>query len=262
MRYCLCLLAAAMAFAPAAHCQNSRAHPRAIVVDLANLSSAKYALLQRSTTDSLVNELVKRDLFEVASRKEVDDAAKARGMRPPYSDRDLGVVARDIGARFVITGELREADIRTVGGTREYLLGLVVRVRDIQLDEVVNGAAEWGDAPEPPDGRSSDGLLYVEAAASAAFRVVARLEDHKPIEGTIMNSLGPAKLVMNRGMGHGVRGKQEFVIYRDGRRVGRARVFKAFGDFTELVPIDATGGIRPEDRALAVFPEPKLGKKP
>jgi hypothetical protein len=66
--------------------------------------------------------------------------------------------------------------------------------------------------------------------------------------------------MLNRGAGHGVKKDQVFVVYRNGIAVGRARAARVSQTYTELRVTDNTLGIQPQDRAAAIFPEPKFEK--
>lgn len=242
-------------FAAAAAAQDA---PRALVADVTNESKAPYTVVGRVATDTLALELVKSGVYDVISRTAVERAAKLRGMKGPFNADDLASLARDLDARLIISGEIRTASIRNKDRQRQADLGLVVRVLDLQAgSELINGAAEHGDALDSQDGHKSDGLLYMDAAISAAVHCANRIATFRPLEGTILNSSGQGFVVLNRGVSHGMKKKQEFIVYRRGIRVGRLGILRLDTSYTDMSILD-NQGIQPGDHAVAVFPEPKL----
>jgi len=232
--------------------------PRAIIMDFANASKDQHAMTVRIATDTVALELTTRNIYNVLARQEVERVAKRLGLNSPLNQDDLVVLAKELGIDLLVTGEIRYVETRMRDRKREIEVGLIVRVYNVALGEMMNGAAERGIATDAPEGRKSDGEMLMDAAASAAVRAVARLKDYRPITGTILNSQGHDVIILNRGVGHGVRKKQEFLVFRDNVRVGRLRVLKVYPSYAELTVVESTAGIRPEDQALAVFPEPKF----
>jgi hypothetical protein len=232
--------------------------PRALVADFVSSAGNLPALALRTATDAVAMELQARKVCEVVTRPEMERAARARGLQPPYRDEDLRILARDLAAAVVVTGEIRSVEDRREGDRPVIEVGLIVRIRHVALDEMINGAAERGSAIEPSNGSKTRSALLMEAANSAGVRAVARIADYRPLTGTILNSEGSGIVVLNRGSSHGVKGRQEFVVFREGARVGRVRVYKLFPQFTEMRVTESAGGIQPQDRAVAVFPEPKF----
>jgi hypothetical protein len=260
MRYLRIGLAAALLcvlLPPPPACADEE-RPRALVADFVSSAGNLPALALRAATDTVAMELQARNVCEAVTRPEMERAARTRGLQAPYRDEDLRVLARDLGAAVVVTGEIRSVEERREGGRPAIEVGLIVRIRHVALDEMINGAAERGSALEPADGSKTRSALLMEAANSAGVRAVARIADYRPLTGTILNSEGSGLVVLNRGSSHGVKGKQEFVVFREGARVGRVRVYKLFAQFTEMRIVESAGGIQPQDRAIAVFPEPKF----
>jgi hypothetical protein len=66
--------------------------------------------------------------------------------------------------------------------------------------------------------------------------------------------------MLNRGVSHGVKARQEFIVYRGSKRVGRVQARKPSSSYTELTVLENSGGIQPQDRVVSLFPEPRLAK--
>lgn len=237
----------------------SKGPARAIVADFYNASQDRHTTLIRIVTDAVALELHKAGAYEVVARQEVDRAMKARRLEPPYHETDLAAIGKELDSQIVVTGEIHHVQIRTKGGQKEVEVGLIVRVRDTALGELVNGAAERGTVVDT--GGKPEVLMVMDAASNAAYRAAARLAAYRPVMGTILNTAGRGPVVINRGSGHGIQRKQEFVVFRDGFRVGRIRVQTIHPSYAEMEVLDGTGGIRPEDKALSIFPDPRFTGK-
>ncbi len=257
MRTLLPLLALVAVMPPA----GASARPqRAIVADVVNAADRRQMIAQ-AATDALMLELTKNGAYEVLSRQEFNRAAKDRHLQAPYSENDLRLLARDLQADVLVTGEIHHVDFRIRDRQKELEVGIVVRVRSFAVGEMVNGAAERGYATDAQDGKKPEGLLAMEAAESAANRAAMKLATYQPVVGTVLNTAGNGFVIINRGADSGIRGKQEFIAVRDGVRVGRMKVMSVRPSHTELAVVENVGGIRPEDQAVAVFPEPRFGPR-
>jgi hypothetical protein len=244
----------------APHAARASGPPVAIVAETVNSSRDTHTTLARATTDALAVELARKNVYEVVSRKEMERAAKERGLRAPYSETDLQAIAKEAGASIVVTSEIKSVEPIAREKSRGIEVGLIVRARDAASGELVNGAAERAYALEAADGTKTEGLLAMDAASGASARAVAKMAVYTPISGTILSSAGTRGMVLNRGAGHGVKKKQEFLIFRNDILVGRARAGNVSPSYTELHVIENTLGIQAQDHVLSVFPEPKLDK--
>lgn len=253
----LCLVVRAPIYAQGG---DKRALPRVVVTDFFNTSKERHTIMLRSAADALAIELTKAGAYEVVARQEVDRVASRLKMTAQMREEDFVAIAKQVGATLLVIGELRYVDWYTKDKAREVEVGIIVRVKDIASGEFVNGAAERGTNTDLPGGKKPDGVMLVDAAGSAVYRAAAKMASYRPIEATVMNTAGRGLVVINRGTGHGVRGKQEFLVIRDGAIVGRLKAFQVFPSHSEMTVVDNRLGIRPEDRALSVFPEPKFGK--
>lgn len=234
--------------------------PRAIVLGFENLTKYPYATMTQSARETLAKEGERAGLWEVVTSSEIEAGAKRSGRMVPASLRDYVRFAPEVEADWIVFGEIRAVEIEKRGTDRARRVGMTVRVHSVALDELCSGAAVWGETPEPANSKRSEGLLLIDAASAAAVLAVRRMTDFVPVTGTVMNSQGSGAIVVNRGGGHGIRKKQEFLFFRNTRRVGRGRVTGVWPDHCEVLLTDS-GGVRPEDRAIAVFPEPKLHAK-
>ncbi len=234
---------------------------RAIVADVTNASRDRHTMTNRAATDALAMELTKAGAYEVVSRSELERAAKDHHLQPPFGPDDVAAIAKDVGAEVLVTGEIHHVDFRVRDRQKEYEVGLIVHAKDIGLGETVNGAAARGFAYDALDGHKPEALLIMEAAQSAAARAAEQMASFRPIVATILNTAGFGRILMNKGAGDGIRPRQEFVALRYGARVARLRVVYVHPQDSELAIVENTGGIQPQDIAVALFPEPKFGPR-
>jgi hypothetical protein len=235
-----------------------RSMPVAIIADFTNTSRDRHSTLSPTATDAVAVELMKRNVYEVLSRSELERTAKNLGLRAPFRPDDLLKVARELKADVIVTGEIASISNRGRDESRGIEAGLIVRVKDVELEELVNGAAVRAYSSESADGQKTEGAQALDAVTAAAFRAVQRIAAYQPVTGTILNNSTTRGLVLNRGSGHGIKRRQEFIIFRNNIAVGRARVTAVSPSYSELIVTDNTLGIQGQDRALAVFPEPKF----
>src|SRR5437762_14240491 len=93
--------------------------PRAIVADFENVSRDRHTAIARTATDAVAVELSRRNVYEVVGRQELDRVARTRGIQPPYREQDLRVMARELDASLIVTGEVRHVDFRIKDDQKE-----------------------------------------------------------------------------------------------------------------------------------------------
>jgi hypothetical protein len=256
------LVAAICLVLPAiANAQDAPKPQRAVLAGVVNSTKDRHTIMLRTTADALRMEFIKNNTYDVVPWPEIEHAAKLLKMENPSTEDDFIAIAKKVDAPFVIIGEIKSIDIRTRDKAKEVEVSLVVRVRDAASDDLINGAAERGDARDAPNGKKTEALMIVDAAESAAVRCAARIASYKPLDGTILNSPGNGPIVLNRGMGHGVKAKQEFSVYRGGIKVGKLQVGKVFPQYSELGVVQNLAGIQPGDHVVSVFAEPRFTSK-
>ncbi len=238
--------------------QTGKSAPRALVADAFCSVSDPHGVVARAATDALASALNRQGVYSVIAASALERAARARRMEPPYEPSELRALAGELKADYVLTSDVQRITRRTRDGRAWIEVGIVVHVREAETWELANGAAELAAVHDAAEAGSAPSLAYMEAAAAAAERCAARIAAYKPIVGTVLNSSGSDILVINRGAEHGVRPRMEFRVFRRGQPVGRVRVFKVMGGYTQVKVMEGAGGIGPEDRAVAVFPEPRL----
>src|SRR5258708_1771576 len=229
----------------AAICQETPKPVRAVLAGVVNTSKDLHTIMLRTTADALRMELVKNGTYDIIPWAELEHVAKMLKIGTPTTEDEYIAIAKKADAQVVIVGEIKSVDIRTHDKAPEVGVSLIVRVRDAMTDELVNGAAERGVARDVLGGSKAEAIMIVDAAESAAVRCVYRMSAYRPIEGTILSSPGNGPIVLNRGLGHAVKSKQEFVVFRGGIKVGRLQVGKVFPQYSELSIVENVAPIQP-----------------
>ncbi len=230
----------------------------AIVVDFVNKSGFLGEALARRATDAVAVELANSARFEVLRRDEVDKQASAMGIKRPYDDVAQGKLAAALGATTVVTGEVSFVTTVAKSDPKRVVAGLKVMLRAPGSPELVNGAAEIGEARARP-GLGDDESLGQEAVDNAAVVAVKKILAANLPEGTIVSTVGPEtglQILVNRGSRDGVQPGLQMLVTRQGQRVGKIQLTNVYATDSEAKAVENTLGIRPEDKVRAVFPMP------
>jgi len=218
--------------------------------------------LARRATDAVAVELANSARFEVLRRDEVERQAATLGLKKPYDSVAQARLATALGATAVITGEIAFVSPVAKSNPKTVVAGLRVMMRAPGSPELINGAAQVGEARSRP-GLSDDESLAQEAVDNAAVLCVKQMLSTNLPEGTIVSTVGqPANLqiLINRGSRDGVREGMQMLVTRERQRVGKIQVTNVFAADAEAKPIENTLGIRPEDKVRAIFPMPDFPK--
>jgi hypothetical protein len=166
-----------------------------------------------------------------------------------------------LGVDYVATGRVVGLGFSPSAGRARATLAVVLT--DPASGDYANGALADGFARSsaaqsgtaPSDEAAQPTLLH--ALQNAAFLAAETMNRYELPRATVL-TIGGGTVRLNRGSRDGIRPGQEMVVLRGDQRVGRVRV-TAVGSFDSYALItDLRRGIRPEDRARAVFALPEL----
>ncbi len=233
-----------------------------IVIDFANKPGFLGEALARRATDAVAVELANSARFEVLRRDEVDRQAATLGLKKPYDMVAQTKLAAALGATVVVTGEIAFVAPVVKSEPKQVVAGLKVMMRQPGSPELINGAAQIGEARARP-GLSDDESLAQEAVDNAAVLCVKQMLATNLPEGTIVSTVGqPSSLqiLINRGSRDGVQQGMQMIVTRERQRVGKIQVTNVFAADSEAKPVENTLGIRPEDKVRAIFPMPEFPK--
>ena len=107
-----------------------------IVLDFSNRAGKSGEPLIRTATDATAVELAGSGRYEVLKRGEVERAANALGLRPPYDAVDRSRLAKVLGADVIVTGEITFVRRDTRRKPPRTLVGLKVQVLDAETGEL------------------------------------------------------------------------------------------------------------------------------
>ena len=228
-----------------------------IVIDFVNRSNVGGDALARLATDAVAVELANSARFEILKRDEVMRQAQELGLRAPYDQIAKTRLAQALGASAIVEGAVEY--VREVNpNPRTYNTGLTVRVSEAATGDLLSGAAQVGSAVARPGQTDRDSLVQ-EATTNAAVQSVREIIAYNLPEGTVLNTVGTdpnVTVLVNRGTRDGVVPGMEMIVLRERQRVGRIKITTVFPTDAEAVIMENTLGIRPEDKARAVFPMP------
>jgi TolB-like protein len=221
--------------------------------------SGSPAILGRAATDAVVLEMTRTGRFDSVPRAQMEQQMKASDLSIPLSNNDVQRLGQAIGSDYVAYGEITE--IAFTEKPRRARVTLSVRLTDTLTGELANGAIQVGTSSVKTESTDDDTLIQ-QAITDAAFSVVRTMNNYRPAEATVLLVRGGSEVSLNQGSRDGISRGQEMVVMRGGRYVGRIRV-SSVGDTDSRAEVRKGGnGIRPEDRARAIFKMPKAPKRP
>ena len=216
------------------------------------------AILGRSATDAVVLEMTRTGRFDSVPRAQMEKQIKDSDLGVPLSRNDIQRLGQAIGADYVAYGEV--TDISFTEKPRRAHVTLSVQLTDSLTGELANGAIQTGLSSAKTSATDDDTLIQ-QAISDAAFSIVRAINNYKPAEATVLLVRGGSEVSLNQGNRDGIRKGQEMAVMRGSRFVGRIRI-SAVGDTDSRAEVlDGGNGIRPEDRARAVFKMPGAAKR-
>lgn len=230
--------------------------PQVAVLDFGNLAGAQAGgILGRQATDAVVVEMSRTGRFDPTPRTQLNQQLQDLGLTPPLDNIGIRKLGQALGVDFVATGDI--TSVRFTGSPRRAQVTLSVRMTDVASGELANGAIATGySSPPPPGFQSDDDTLINQAISNAAFNAVATISNYSLPEATILTTRDDKEVVINRGGRDGIQEGLEMIVLRGGDRIGKIRVTRVAATDSTAAIIDRGKGIRPEDRARAIFSIP------
>jgi len=239
------------------------------VVDFRNVSKVSNEMFGAMATDAVVVELLRCGKFGVVTADTLQAKMEELGYKSK-EDRALKVhltpsmmvrVGGEVGADSVVSGEV--TSIKVDRGKKRAEARIVVRMLDVASGEWVNGAVATG-ASNPRIGYTPDRDTdwIIEAINSAARKAVETMVQYIIPEATIIGTIGPNEVLLNRGSQEGLEPGMEMIVLRRGDAgeeevVGRVRISKVSDTDSRASVVRSTRGVKPEDRVRAVYELPK-----
>jgi len=226
------------------------------VIEFRNDSGVQGDVLARFATDAVVIELSKSSRFDVITRAQLDAQMKELGIAPPINAVERNRLGEALQADAMIDGAIKAVEIRGSGATRRALVTLVVRMIDQASGEIINGAVQTGTAQARAGATTDDDKLITEAIDNAAYMAVNTMINYIIPEATVQNTIRTNEVMLNKGARDGIRNGMRMIVTREREIIGVVEVSDVDPDNSIATIKEQTRGIRPEDKARAVFQMP------
>lgn len=253
----LAIMPCLLPFTSAAHAQPGfETAPTAAVLDFNNTSGYGGAGLARTAADAVGLEIRKSNRFALMQQSAVDRQLSDLGLVTPLNRIGYLRLGQALRTDTFITGDVRSV---TFSGTpRQCRVILEVRFVDTASGETVNGSVKAGMSNPRPGYSGEDDTLLNEAIGNAAFEAVREVLTYTIPESTVLNTRAAREVILNSGLRSGIKEGMEMIIIRRGEEVARIRVRRVSDHDAEAIIIAETRGVRPEDKARAIFRIPEV----
>ena len=238
-----------------AHAQLARV-PSVAVLEFGVLTNSRTsAILGRNATDAVVVEMTRTGRFDPISRGQLNQQLQELGLTQPLNNNGIQKLGQALGVDYVASGDV--TSITFSDNPRQARVTLSVRLTDVVSGELANGAIQTGYSPTPPPGATiDDETLINQATTDAAFSALKTITNYTLPEATILQTRDTSEVQLNRGGRDGLVAGQEMIVIRGRDRIGRIRITSVASSDSRAAVTDYGKGIRPEDRARAVFQLP------
>lgn len=241
--------------APAVQAQNLAAQqPTWGVLDFANPSGYGGSDVGRLAADSFVIELAKLGRYRVRPRQDILDGIQAENLTPPLNMTSIRRLGESLGVDAMVAGEI--ASVSFSRDRRQAKVNLVVRVIDPRSGLLLNGALAEGLSNPRPIPVNDEEQLVNEAFGNAAFNAVKQISKFNLPVATVLIGRDTASVTLNKGTRDGLYNGLDMVVTRNGVVTGQIQVSDASNNDANATITDLGIGIRPEDRATAIYKLP------
>ena len=230
--------------------------PAVAVLEFGVLTNSRTsAILGRNATDAVVVEMTRTGRFDPISRTQLNQQLQELGLTQPLNNNGIQKLGQALGVDYVASGDV--TGITFTDNPRRARVTLSVRLTDVISGELANGAIQTGYSSAPPPGsQPDDETLVNQAISDAAFSALKSVNNYTLPEATILQTRDTSEVRLNRGGRDGIVNGQEMIVIRGRDRIGRVRVTSVSSSDSLAAVIDYGKGIRPEDRARAIFQLP------
>ena len=246
------VLAVFLLRAPAASAQGlATPQPTWAVLDFANPSGYGSSDVGRLAADSFVVELAKLNRYAVLPRQDLLNGIQNNNLTPPLNLTSIERLGQGLGVQAVVAGEI--ASISFSRDRRQAKVNLVVRVIDPRSGYLLNGALAEGYSNQRPIPVTDEEQLVNEAFGNAAFNAVKQISRFNLPVATVLIGRDTQSVTLNKGTRDGLYNGLDMIVTRNGVVTGRIRISTASNNDADGVITDLGQGIRPEDRATALY---------
>ena len=196
-------------------------------------------LAKLGTADIVPNETIKRTIDELGWQTAPKDRAS------------LIRLGQNLNVDTIVTGEVRDAHVDSVGNGRQARILVAMEMRDVASGLTINGAQTIGSSGVRT-GEVANNTMYGDAINAMAFDAVRDMQNRQLPSATVLNTLKDQALI-NRGARSGFRPGMPVIIVRGHDQVGNATVStvdpdSAFINFGSLIK-----GVQPGDKVRSLY---------
>jgi hypothetical protein len=228
--------------------------PSWAVIDFVNRSGYGGNEMGRLAADALVVELGKSNKYEVIPRQDTMQGLENLGLTLPLDTVGIQKLGRDRSIDAVVTGEV--AAISFSNNPRQATASLVMRVHDTTSGELINGTIVTGVSTPRTGPVVDDDSLVNQAIDSAAFQAVKNMIKFSLPVATVLTNDTKDTVLLNKGTSDGMYDGMKLFVVRNGSQIGRLKVINARSTDSDAAITDGGAGIRPQDRAIAIYELP------
>ena len=230
------------------------------VVDFVNESGVQGELLSRLATDAVVVEMAKTNRYEVSiTRTLIKTEMDKLDLHPPLTKVGLVRLGEALQADAMLEGSIKSVQLAGTGPTRRASVTMVIQLVDQASGEIINGAVQTGSSSSRPGYVPDDDSLITEAINSAAFLAVKTMADYVIPEATIMMNIQSSQVMLNRGARDGIKAGMRMIVLRRKEIIGYVEIQNVSAMDSMAKVIKSMRGIKPEDKARAIFEMPTVG---
>jgi hypothetical protein len=239
-------------FVRSAHAQRA-AIPNWAVVEFVNKSNYGGTAIAAIATDSVIREFQKNGKYEIAPKATVEQQMKELGLAPPLDRLKVMNLGQELNVDAIVAGEINQITISDKGAKQAKVI-MSVYVYDSSSGRAVSGATGVTGISTGRVGLTGgEDALVQEAIQLAALEAVAKISSLHIADATILFA-GPEKVIMNKGSREGLKVGMEMLILRYGEYVATVKLGEVSGDDATGSILDSAKGVRPGDKARAIFP--------
>ena len=237
---------------PAVQAQGlSSRQPTWAILDFANPSGYGGGDVGRLASDSFVVELAKLNRYAVLPRQDLLNGIQAENLTPPLNLTSIRRLGESLGVDAIIAGEI--ASVSFSRDRRQAKVNLVVRVIDPRSGFLLNGALAEGYSNPRPIPVSDEEQLVNEAFGNAAFNAVKQISKFNLPVATVLIGRDTSSVTLNKGTRDGLYNGLDMLVTRNGVVTGTVKITEATDNDANAVVTDQGIGIKPEDRATAIY---------
>lgn len=230
------------------------------VIEFRNDSGVQGSMLARFATDAVVIELSKSNRFDVITRAQIDAQMKELRLANPLNSTERNRLGEALDADAMIEGSIKAVELRGSGATRRAAVTIVVRMVDQSSGQVINGAIQTGTSNVRVGSSPDDDKLIAEAIDNASYQAVKTMIDYIIPEATVQNTIRTNEILLNKGARDGIRLGMRMIVTREREIIGEVEIREVDPDNSTGSIVKQTRGIKPEDKARAVFDMPEVAK--